>query len=96
MRGCRRSFAKMPTKWETLRWLGGPDGQLVLLDQTCLPAQLCEVTCWHVDDVWHAIRVLRVRGAPGDRHRGGLRRGARLAAGGRHGYGHVLRSAASA
>jgi methylthioribose-1-phosphate isomerase len=55
----------MPTKWETLRWVGGAaDGRLVLLDQTCLPTQLVEVTCGGVDDVWHAIRVLQVRGAP--------------------------------
>lgn len=54
----------MPTKWETLHWVGGPDGQLVLLDQTCLPTQLQEVTCREVRDVWEAIRVLRVRGAP--------------------------------
>lgn len=55
----------MPTKWETLRWVGGPaDGRLLLIDQTCLPTQLVEVTCGDVDAVWHAIRVLQVRGAP--------------------------------
>jgi methylthioribose-1-phosphate isomerase len=64
MRDCRRSSAKMPTKWETLRWIGGPDGQLVLLDQTRLPTELREVTCRDVRDVWEAIQTLRVRGAP--------------------------------
>lgn len=54
----------MPSNWNTLRWCGGPDGQLVLLDQTCLPAELREVTCWTAEDVWNAIRALRVRGAP--------------------------------
>ncbi len=54
----------MPTDWQTLRWVGGPDGRLVLLDQTCLPGRLCEVTCRDVEDVWQAIAQLRVRGAP--------------------------------
>ena len=64
MRDCRRSFAKMPTKWETLRWMGGVAGQLVLMDQTRLPTELREVTCRDVRDVWEAIKTLRVRGAP--------------------------------
>jgi methylthioribose-1-phosphate isomerase len=49
---------------ETLRWIGGPDGRLVLLDQTRLPLEIREVTCRDVGSLWEAIRSLRVRGAP--------------------------------
>jgi methylthioribose-1-phosphate isomerase len=48
----------------TLRWVGGIDGHLVLLDQTRLPCEVAQHVCRTVDDVWEAIRVLRVRGAP--------------------------------
>ncbi len=54
----------MPTNWETLRWQGDRHGQLVLLDQTCLPTELREVTCRDVGCVWESIKTLRVRGAP--------------------------------
>jgi len=50
--------------YETLRWVGGVDGHLVLLDQTLLPLQEQELECTSVDDVWGAIRRLSVRGAP--------------------------------
>lgn len=52
------------SKWETLRWEGDVDGQLVLVDQTRLPVQLCECRCMSVGDVWDAIKRLKVRGAP--------------------------------
>ena len=48
----------------TLRWQGGLDGQLVLIDQTLLPVEFREIECRTVDSVWEAIRSLRVRGAP--------------------------------
>ncbi len=48
----------------TLRWEGGVDGHLVLLDQTRLPGEVVELECRTVDDVWQAIRRLAVRGAP--------------------------------
>jgi methylthioribose-1-phosphate isomerase len=48
----------------TLRWVGGLDGHLVLIDQTQLPWQLVEIQCHHVEAVVEAIRCLRVRGAP--------------------------------
>jgi methylthioribose-1-phosphate isomerase len=48
----------------TLEWVGGPDGFLRLLDQTRLPAELVYHECRTVEDVWEAIRTLRVRGAP--------------------------------
>jgi methylthioribose-1-phosphate isomerase len=48
----------------TLRWLGGIDGHLRLLDQTRLPTECVEIDCRDVEAVWEAIRNLRVRGAP--------------------------------
>ncbi|HTU93964.1 MAG TPA: S-methyl-5-thioribose-1-phosphate isomerase [Gemmataceae bacterium] len=48
----------------TLEWIGGTDGFVRLIDQTQLPATLAYRDCRTVEDVWEAIRVLRVRGAP--------------------------------
>jgi methylthioribose-1-phosphate isomerase len=48
----------------TLRWTGGVDGHLVLIDQTLLPVELREIDCRRAETVWEAIRTLRVRGAP--------------------------------
>lgn len=48
----------------TLRWVGGPDGQLRLIDQTRLPLELVEIPCRDVETLWEAIKSLRVRGAP--------------------------------
>jgi methylthioribose-1-phosphate isomerase len=48
----------------TLEWIGDTDGFLRLLDQTQLPAILTYRDCRSVEDVWEAIRSLRVRGAP--------------------------------
>ncbi|MEZ6065297.1 MAG: S-methyl-5-thioribose-1-phosphate isomerase [Planctomycetaceae bacterium] len=48
----------------TLRWDGGIDGCLWLLDQTLLPTEVREIECRSVDDVWNAIKRLSVRGAP--------------------------------
>jgi len=48
----------------TLRWDGAANGHLVLLDQTHLPGEVVLHECRTADDVWEAIRVLRVRGAP--------------------------------
>jgi methylthioribose-1-phosphate isomerase len=49
---------------ETLRWSGGADGTLHLIDQTLLPGELREIECREVATVWEAIKQLRVRGAP--------------------------------
>lgn len=49
---------------ETLRWSGGVDGMLHLIDQTLLPGELREIECHDVATVWEAIKQLRVRGAP--------------------------------
>lgn len=51
-------------KFETLRWTGGVEGTLHLIDQTLLPNQLEEIECRDVATVWEAIKTLRVRGAP--------------------------------
>jgi methylthioribose-1-phosphate isomerase len=48
----------------TLRWIGGIDGYLRLIDQTRLPLELIQIDCRDVDSLWEAIRNLRVRGAP--------------------------------
>ncbi len=50
--------------FRTLRWKGDCDGCLYLIDQTRLPMEFVEIECREVDDVWHAIRTLQVRGAP--------------------------------
>lgn len=49
---------------QTLQWIGGPNGHLSLIDQTLLPTQLQTIDCHTVEEVWEAIKVLRVRGAP--------------------------------
>jgi len=56
--------AAMPAKIETLRWVGDHRGHLVLIDQTRLPGELVERECRNVEEVWEAIKQLRVRGAP--------------------------------
>ncbi|MEA3366871.1 MAG: S-methyl-5-thioribose-1-phosphate isomerase, partial [Planctomycetota bacterium] len=48
----------------TVRWVGGLDGRMELIDQTRLPTEYTVITCRTVDEVWEAIRTLRVRGAP--------------------------------
>jgi methylthioribose-1-phosphate isomerase len=48
----------------TLRWVGGTDGHLELIDQTRLPGELVYLACCDVETVWEAIKSLRVRGAP--------------------------------
>ncbi len=48
----------------SVRWNGGADGQLELLDQTRLPAAVEWIACRDVAAVIEAIRSLRVRGAP--------------------------------
>ena len=53
---------KMP--FCTLQWEGGPDGQLILLDQRKLPGEVCNLECIDAAGVYDAIRTLAVRGAP--------------------------------
>ncbi len=47
-----------------VEWLGGMDGVLRLLDQTLLPNEVRMLDCQMVEQVFEAIQLLRVRGAP--------------------------------
>lgn len=49
----------MPTP--TIQW---DIGRIKLIDQTLLPNEFKEVHCRTIEEVWEAIKVLRVRGAP--------------------------------
>ncbi|MCC6416730.1 MAG: S-methyl-5-thioribose-1-phosphate isomerase [Gemmataceae bacterium] len=48
----------------TIEWVGDIDGHVRLIDQTLLPTTLEYRDCRTVEEVWEAIKVLRVRGAP--------------------------------
>ncbi len=48
----------------TMRWNGNSIGWLTMIDQTMLPVQFKEIECRTVEEVWEAIKMLRVRGAP--------------------------------
>jgi len=48
----------------TIAWIGDVDGFVRLLDQTLLPTQVEYRDCRTVEEIWEAIRSLRVRGAP--------------------------------
>lgn len=57
----------MATSFETpktMRWNGGPEGWLTMIDQTLLPVEFKQIDCQTVEEVWEAIKMLRVRGAP--------------------------------
>jgi methylthioribose-1-phosphate isomerase len=49
---------------QTVRWVGGLDGRMEIIDQTLLPTEVRYVHCRTVEQVWEAIKALRVRGAP--------------------------------
>lgn len=49
---------------ETLRWVGGTDGYLEVLDQRVLPGRVEMLCCRRPGEVYEAIRTLAVRGAP--------------------------------
>ena len=46
---------------ETIRWTGR---SVRIIDQAQLPAKLVYLDCRDVDTLWHAIKALKVRGAP--------------------------------
>jgi methylthioribose-1-phosphate isomerase len=48
----------------TIAWVGDIDGHVRLIDQTLLPTRLEYRDCRTAEEVWEAIRALRVRGAP--------------------------------
>ncbi len=49
---------------ETIRWVGGLEGCVELIDQTRLPGEFTYIRCETPREMWEAIRVLKVRGAP--------------------------------
>jgi methylthioribose-1-phosphate isomerase len=48
----------------TLAWIGDLGGCLRIIDQTLLPGELRQIDLVTPEQVWEAIRALRVRGAP--------------------------------
>src|SRR5260370_5226327 len=52
------------TSPRTIEWLGGIDGSIRIIDQTLLPTELRYIDLRTVEQVWEAIKMLRVRGAP--------------------------------
>jgi methylthioribose-1-phosphate isomerase len=48
----------------TIEWIGDETGFVRIIDQTLLPTQVVYRDLKSVEDVWEAIKVLRVRGAP--------------------------------
>jgi methylthioribose-1-phosphate isomerase len=54
----------MSDSFATIRWDGDANGYLALLDQTRLPTETVYLDCRTVEEIWHAIRRLSVRGAP--------------------------------
>jgi len=48
----------------TIEWIGDLDGHVKLIDQTALPTEVVYRECRTCGEMWEAIRVLRVRGAP--------------------------------
>ena len=47
-----------------LKWVGGTDGFLELIDQRRLPQRVVKIRCHNVKRVFQAIKTLSVRGAP--------------------------------
>src|SRR6202008_4194292 len=55
---------KMTTSVRTIEWIGDTSGFVRLIDQTLLPTQVAYRDCRTIDEIWEAIKNLRVRGAP--------------------------------
>jgi methylthioribose-1-phosphate isomerase len=49
---------------KTLEWIGGIDGYLEMIDQRRLPTEVIMLKCRTVEQMYHAIKTLTVRGAP--------------------------------
>ena len=47
-----------------LKWIGGVDGFLELVDQRRLPVEFVKLHCRDIDQLYDAIKTLAVRGAP--------------------------------
>lgn len=54
----------MKARHRTMEWVGDERGHLRLLDQTRLPTEVVYRDIRSVEDLWHAIKQLQVRGAP--------------------------------
>ncbi len=59
-----RRSARGDKLYKTLFWTGDANGKLSLIDQTRLPLHVGNIVCDSVEDVWNAIKELKVRGAP--------------------------------
>jgi len=49
---------------QTVKWIGGVDGFLELIDQRRLPAEFVKIKCRDIEQLYEAIKTLAVRGAP--------------------------------
>lgn len=49
---------------QALKWIGGIDGFLELIDQRKLPAEFVKLQCRDIESLYDAIKTLAVRGAP--------------------------------
>jgi len=49
---------------QAIKWVGGVDGCLELIDQRQLPAEFVKLQCRTVEQLFEAIQTLAVRGAP--------------------------------
>jgi len=49
---------------QALKWVGGIDGFLELIDQRKLPAEFAKLKCRSIEQLYEAIETLAVRGAP--------------------------------
>lgn len=49
---------------QALKWVGGVDGFLELIDQRRLPNELVRLQCRDIEQLYEAIKTLTVRGAP--------------------------------
>ncbi len=50
--------------FETLKWVGGIDGYLELIDQRKLPNEFVKIQCRNIEQLCEAIKTLAIRGAP--------------------------------
>ena len=57
-----RSWTAPQQAPRTIAWVGDVDGFVRLIDQTLLPTQLAYRDCRTVEEIWEAIRTLRVAG----------------------------------
>jgi len=49
---------------QALKWIGGVDGFLELIDQRRLPAEFIKLRCRSIEQLFESIKTLSVRGAP--------------------------------